>query len=368
MTLNLDRLLDRTLRIQAIPAPTFSEGARAAWLHKEFNRLGIGSAEQDPIGNVYFRIPGGDLDPVIVSAHLDTVFPIDAPLLSQRTEVRLIGPGVGDNAIGVAALLDLAIEISAKPAPGDVWLVANVGEEGLGNLVGMKNVVARFGKKVSAYLIIEGMAFGHIYHRGLPIRRFQLDAEGLGGHSWIHKGRKSAIHALIEVGASILELPLGGSAKSSLNIGTLHGGTTINTIASHAHFEIDLRSEDGEQLDRLSKDVEKTVLSFENSEVELHLKIIGERPVGEIPPKHALVLAAQDILRQAGIKKSYLEAGSTDASIPLSMGLPAVCVGITKGGGAHSLEEYIEIEPIERGFNSVQALVYAAFNTAHEPT
>lgn len=365
--MNLETLLDRTLTIQAIPAPTFSEGARAAWLHKEFNRLGIGSADQDPIGNVYFRIPGGDQNPVIVSAHLDTVFPIDAPLQSHRSADRLVGPGVGDNAIGVAALVELAIEISANPPPGDVWLVATVGEEGLGNLVGMKNVVARFGNKVSAYLIIEGMAFGHIYHRGLPIRRFQLDAKGIGGHSWIHKGRQSAIHALIEVGASILKLPLGESAKSSLNIGTLHGGTTINTIASHAHFEIDLRSEDGDQLDRLSVEIENTVLSYENTEVKLHLKTIGERPTGGLPREHALVLAAQDTLRAVGVKQCYLEAGSTDASIPLSMGLPAVCVGITKGGGAHSLEEYIEIDPIERGYSSVHSLIYAAFNIAHEP-
>ena len=303
-----------------------------------------------------------------MSAHLDTVFPIDVPLQSRRTADRLVGPGVGDNAIGIVALVELAIEMSVNPPPGDVWLVANIGEEGLGNLVGMKNVVARFGKNVTAYIIIEGMAFGHIYHRALPIRRFQLDAEGIGGHSWIHKGRHSAIHALIEVGASILKIPLGNSPKSSLNIGTLHGGTTINTIASRAHFEIDLRSEDGDELARLSAEIESTVLGFKNPEINLNLKIIGERPVGGVPQEHALVLAAQDTLRAVGVKNCYLEAGSTDASIPLSMGLPAVCVGITKGGGAHTLEEYIEIAPIERGYKSVQSLIYAAFNIVHEPT
>ncbi|MCH7587334.1 MAG: M20/M25/M40 family metallo-hydrolase [Chloroflexi bacterium] len=366
--MNLEALLERALIIQAIPAPTFSEGARAAWLHKEFNRLAIGTAEQDPIGNVYFRIPGGNQNPVIVSAHLDSVFPIDAPLDSHRTADRLVGPGVGDNAIGIAILVELAIEISGNSPPGDIWLVANIGEEGLGNLVGMKNVVARFGKKVSAYIIIEGMAFGHIYHRGLPIRRFQLDAEGIGGHSWIHKGRPSAVHALIEVGASILNIPLGDAPKSSLNIGILHGGTTINTIASRAHFEIDLRSEDADHLAKLSKEIENTVLMYKNAEIKLHLKTIGERPIGGLPQDHALVLAAQSSLRAVGVKRCYLEAGSTDASIPLSMGFPAVCVGITKGGGAHSLEEYIEIDPIERGFNSLQSLIYAAFDIANEST
>lgn len=362
--MNLERLLQRTIAIQSIPAPTFSESARAAWIYKEFCQLGLPSPEQDPLGNTYLRIPGGVRLPVIVSAHLDTVFPLEACLPSQRTLERLTGPGVGDNAVALAALLELAEDLAAIALPGDVWLVANVGEEGLGNLLGMRQVVSRFGDRVSAYIILEGMALGHIYHRGLPARRFRIIADGPGGHSWIHSSRESAIHALMQVGIAILQAPLPTQPKTTANIGCFHGGTTINSIARQAHFDLDTRSESLEILDQTTEIIRKIVADFIREGISLKLSVIGERPGGGIAEDHPLVLSAIRALRSIGETTPFLEAGSTDASVPLSLGLPAICVGLTRGAGAHSMEEYIEIAPLMRGYEALLYLIQLAFESS----
>jgi acetylornithine deacetylase/succinyl-diaminopimelate desuccinylase-like protein len=360
--MNLERLIRRTRHVQSIPAPTFAEGARAAWFLQELIQVGIISTEQDPVGNVYARIEGGEAPPVVISAHLDTVFPMETPLRSRRTADQLIGPGIGDNAVGLAALLELAEDLSDSPAPGDVWLVANVGEEGLGNLIGMRQVVKRFGEQVSAYVVIEGMALGHIYHCGLPVQRFRISAAGSGGHSWIHAGRGSAIHALVQIAHALLELPLSKSPQTTLNIGVIAGGSSVNSIASDARLQIDLRSENQGNLDDIVEGVNRIVQEFESDEVTLSVEPIGERPGGGLPEDHPLVQAACRALEKAGESRCQLDQGSTDASVPLSQGMPAVCVGLTRGGGAHSMDEYIEITPISLGYQALLSLIYEAFN------
>jgi tripeptide aminopeptidase len=359
--MNLERLIERTIAIQSIPAPTFSEGARAAWIHKELSKLNRVPPEQDPIGNVYFRLPGGEKPPIIITAHLDTVFPMETSLEIQRTSDMIRGPGIGDNSLSLAVLLELAEELPEIDLEGDVWLVANVGEEGLGNLIGMRQVVSRFGEQVSAYLILEGMSLGHIYHKGLSVRRLRISADGPGGHSWIHNSRPSAIHTLVEISHAILNIKIPASPKTTLNIGLFHGGTTINSIARQAYFDLDLRSETEQALNNLTRKVTDILTSYERKEIKVKTQGIGERPGGELPINHPLLEVAQKALESAGEKNIHFEVGSTDANVPLSMGLPAICMGLTLGGGAHSLEEYIEIPPIERGYRSILNLIHFAF-------
>lgn len=359
--MDLERFLERTISIQSIPAPTFSESARAAWIHKQFSQFDLPPPEQDPIGNTYLRIPGGDRLPLVISAHLDTVFPIDACLAIQRTTDRLIGPGVGDNAVAVAGLLELAQDLPSQSLPGDVWLVANVGEEGLGNLMGMRQVISRFGNRISAYIVLEGMALGHIYHKGLPVRRFRITAEGQGGHSWIHHGRESAIHALLVIGNEIIQTPLPTKPKTTLNIGSFHGGTTINSIARQAYFDLDVRSESMEVLDQIADTIQKSNAKYDEKEIRITSSVIGERPGGGIREDHPLVLSAIQALLSVGETTYFLEPGSTDASMPLSMGLPAICVGLTRGAGAHSMEEFIEIPPLAQGYEALLHLIQSAF-------
>ncbi len=358
--MDLERLIARTCRLQAIPAPTFAESERAAWLRAELESCGVANASLDQLGNVLARIPGGDPAPVVVSAHLDSVFPCDTTLAVRRDAGRLWGPGVGDNALGLAALGELALDLMADPPPADVWLAATVGEEGLGNLRGMVEVIRSFGRYARAYVVVEGMSLGTIYNRSLPIRRVRIQAQAPGGHAWTHAGQPSAVHALLRLAADLLDIPRPGPRQPSLNIGRIRGGMSINAIAPEAWMEIDLRSEDAASLDGFLNAVRGKVETSAHHGVVLECVGVGDRPGGSISEDHPLVLAARAALSEAGVSEVRLEVGSTDATVPLSRGLPAVCLGLTTGGGAHSLNEYIEIEPIPRGYQALLTLVRSA--------
>lgn len=361
--MELQRWIDSTLAIQAIPAPTFEEGDRAAYMQRAFEAADLADVHQDQLGNVYGRAPGGNAPAMLISAHLDTVFPRDTDLQASHSQSRITAPGVGDNAVALAALTELARDLRQQPPAGDLWLVANVGEEGLGNLCGMREVVSRFADQVAGFVVLEGVAFGHIYHRALPARRYRVVAAAQGGHSWIHRGRRSAIHDLIALGGELLKVPLPGAPTTSMNIGTIHGGRSINSIADAASMELDLRSESERALDQLDGAVQETVAAA-NSGATLQLELIGVRPGGSLPAEHPLVRAAVEALTAVGETDHFLEAGSTDANVPLSRGLPAVCVGVTKGGEAHTLREYIELAPMASGYQALRELLARAFALA----
>jgi tripeptide aminopeptidase len=355
--MDLDRMIECTLAIQAIPAPTFEEGARAEFLRARFGEASVQDVAIDEVGNLLGRTPGGALTPVVVAAHLDSVFPSGTDLRATRREAQLVGPGIGDNAVGLAGLVELALDFRERPPAGDVWLVATTGEEGLGNLRGIRAVVDRFGAEVSAYLIVEGMAFGHIYARGLPVRRFRIAVQTTGGHAWVHAGRPSAIHQLISIGADLTRVPLPRNPRTSLNIGRMAGGTTINSIASNAWMEVDLRCELAAALDMLAEHLRRLAGSHASPVVQVTVDDIGARPGAALPAGHPLLRAAQEALLEAGESPPEPETASTDATYPLSRGLPAVCVGLTRGSGAHSLEEQIEIGPIPRGYDALVRLI-----------
>jgi tripeptide aminopeptidase len=358
--MKLQRLIKHALAIQSVPAPTFREQDRGALIQRLWTASGLREIDVDKAGNVLARVAGTtDAPAVVVSAHLDSVFEPDQVTPARRVGNLLIGPGIGDNAVALAVLAELAEDLPARRPRSDVFLAANVCEEGLGNLLGMQHIVERFGEQVAGYIVLEGMALGHIYHRGLPIRRFRIEARGEGGHSWIHAGRPSAIHTLIDIGRAILDLDLPDSPRSSFNIGRIVGGTSINSIASSAAMEIDLRSEDPQILDQWVGILEDQVESMASEELEIQFDAIGHRPGGAIPANHPLVQAAVTSHRDVLGSEPVLECGSTDASLPLSVGLPSVCVGITHGGEAHSLQEFISIEPIQAGYEALVRLVMA---------
>lgn len=364
----VDRTLDLAIKIQQIPAPTFAEQERAAFIQQQFIQAGLEDVCQDSAGNVYARLPGNaSARPLVVSAHLDTVFLDGTNLAMRRTSDKIFGPGIGDNSLGVAGLLGLLWAIRERYSgkshnlPGDLWLVANVGEEGLGDLVGMRAVVDRFGEQVSAYIVLEGMALGQIYHRGLGVQRYRIEAQTMGGHSWVDYGRPSAIHVLAELITQLTRLKLPENPRTTLNVGVIAGGTTVNTIAARAQFELDLRSEGVEELLDLTRRVESSVDKANQSDVAVTARVIGQRPAGKITQNHTLVKLARNALRQIGIEPR-LGVGSTDANIPLSLGYPAICIGLTNGGGAHTLDEYIHTHPVERGIQQLLAVVEGAYH------
>jgi acetylornithine deacetylase/succinyl-diaminopimelate desuccinylase-like protein len=359
--MNLERWIENTLKIQSIPAPTFYEKARAEFVLNELSKLNRFEVSKDHDHNVFAKIPGRSSKPLVISAHLDTVFPHETNLAIKRKGDVIIGPGIGDNAVAVGVLLELAHDLNTFEPQNDIWLVANVGEEGLGNLKGMRTVVHRFGEDVLAYLVLEGMSLGHIYNRGLPIHRYRISVTAPGGHAWIHAGETSAIHTICKLGTDLSRIQIEEDHRWSLNIGLISGGTSINTIASSAHMDIDLRAEDQQTLMRLDQKVLNTIEDARNLQSSIAVDEIGNRPAGQIREDHPLVHAAIEALHDAGIKKHQLEIGSTDASVPLSMNYPAICIGLTYGSGAHSLDERIELAALEPGYQALWGTINGCF-------
>jgi tripeptide aminopeptidase len=353
----LQRVLDLAIEIQQIPSPTFKEGRRAEFMRQRFIEENLARIEVDEIGNVQACLKGdSSAQPIVVSAHLDSVFPLETDLGVELSGDRVAGPGIGDNAVGLAGLLGLvwAVRDTALQLSSDLWLVANVGEEGLGDLRGMRSLVDRFGNQPKAYLIIEGMALGQVYHRGLGVHRSRITIKTPGGHSWVNYGKPSAVHEIAELVHKLLEIELPEHPRTTINVGEISGGISVNTIAAEAYIILDLRSEDEGTLEELTKEVEVAALERQNEQVNVLIERIGERPVGALPPDHPLVNLAVNSLEAVGVQ-ARLNIGSTDANIPLSRGLPAICLGLTTGDGAHTLGEFMHTAPLEQG---LQQLLY----------
>jgi tripeptide aminopeptidase len=350
------RILDLTMQIQQIAAPTFNEGARATFVHALFQRENLKDVSMDDLGNVFARLPGRNKSarPLIVSAHLDTVFPDSVNLQSREEQGKVIAPGIGDNSLGVAALFGIlwALHQRKLELEHDLWFVANVGEEGLGDLCGMRAVVDRFGAEVIGYLVLEGLALGHIYHRAIGVKRYRIYANTIGGHSWSDYGQPSAVHELASLVTKLTSMKLPREPRTTMNIGTISGGTGINVLASEARCELDLRSEDPGTLEKIVLQAEDLIQLANRDGVKINAEVIGQRPAGEIPADHPYVQAAVDCMKEQGLV-AVLTSGSTDANIPLSRGIPAVVMGITTGGSAHTTHEYIKTEPIAMGMEGV---------------
>ncbi len=363
------KVLQLVIDIQQIPAPTFAEGDRADYIEEHFLRIPLSDVHQDSLHNVYGSLKGsGSKAPVVVSSHLDTVFPADTDL-SVRIEngqgaqnQRIYGPGIADNALGVAGLITLAKAIKQYgfDTAADIWFVANVGEEGLGDLGGMRRVVDRFGE-IGAYLVVEGGSYGNIFNRAVGVRRFKIEVTTPGGHSWGDFGRASAIHVLSRIIADIDRIPIPAAPRSSFNIGVIEGGTSVNTIAASASCLLDLRSLEKDSLESLNSLIWQPISQYEaDPNIEIKVTKIGERPSGHINRESIPVSWAAEALHFVGCKEISFSGGSTDANIPLSRGYPAVCVGLANAGNTHRIDEYLEPENLPRGLGQLLLLTLAA--------
>jgi di/tripeptidase len=199
-----------------------------------------------------------------------------------------------------------------------------------------------------AALIIEGIAFGRVYHAGIAVRRLEISCRTPGGHSWLHFGRPSAIHALMKLGTQITALVPPTSPRTTYNIGVINGGRSVNSIASDASMLLDLRSEERAALAALEKEVMDLIEGNRAEEIDFSVKVVGDRPAGSIPLTHPLVQLADEVLKSIAVQPIY-EAGSTDANVPLAFGLPAITVGVSYGGNAHRTDEYLETTNIPDG-------------------
>jgi acetylornithine deacetylase/succinyl-diaminopimelate desuccinylase-like protein len=359
----VEEIVDYAIKVQQIPSPTFAEARRARYVEEQFYQLGLDHVEQDALHNVYGRYPGHEgVAPVVVTAHSDTVFAAETDLAVQRQNGRVYGPGIADNALGVASLLVLGETLnnfSLRPSR-DIWFVANVGEEGLGDLRGMRAVVDRFGE-AATYLVLEGGLYGYVCHEGIAVRRFRIDVHAPGGHSWGSFGTPSAIHVLGRLIVAIDRLNVPQEPKTTYNVGVVEGGTTVNSIAQKAQLLLDLRSESHVALEKLVKQVERLVATANAADdVSVSMQMIGNRPAGRLGRDTELVSWAVASLQQVGCGNIEYTVGSTDANVPLSRQLPAVCVGITRSGNTHRPDEYMEVEPIPSGLGQALLLLLAA--------
>ena len=361
---------DLCIQVQQIAAPTDAEQARAVWIEQRWRQLGLADVTMDMHNNVYARIPGRAAKPaLLVSAHTDTVFPAETDLTVHvdDEQKRVYGPGIGDNSTGVAGLLLLGELLHDLPAPPvDIWLVANSGEEGLGDLRGMRAAVDRLQAQLGACIVIEGMGLHRVVYQALGSRRFRITANAPGGHSWSDFGSPSAIHVLVQLAAELAQLPAPTTPRTTYNIGRINGGTSVNTIAQQATLELDLRSEGSAALRTIAEQVSMIVQRYQSNVwqqegVTVEMTPIGDRPGGQIDDKHPLVRAAFRSLKACGVTaKIDQRMSSTDANIPLSRGRPAVCIGITEGGNAHRLEEWMNPALLPQGMEHLLSLSWWA--------
>jgi tripeptide aminopeptidase len=356
-------VIQQALSIQNIPAPTFEEDQRARFIAAQFETLGLTDIDVDEMHNVYGRFPGlhKGLPGVMVVAHTDTVFSKETDLKTRAENNLIYGPGLGDNSMGVAGMLGLVEMLRREQiTPGhDLWLAATSREEGLGDLGGMRAAYARLKSCVNCVVNIEGLAFGHIYHAGIAVRRLHITARTEGGHSWLHFGRPSAIHGIIRLGARIDGITPPTNPRTTFNIGMIEGGQSINSIAASASMWLDLRSENREALEALEQEVRGYINALQSEELSFSVEIVGDRPAGYLDSDHPLVQGALTALSRVGVRGT-LETGSTDGNVSLAENCPTVTIGITRGGNAHRLDEYIETSPVAQGMQQLITLVLAA--------
>lgn len=365
----LDLIVERIIAIQQVPAPTFNEAQRAGFIEERFRTIGLQDVDRDSLNNVYGRLPGhsNNKPPLVISAHLDTVFPLDTDLTVRREGQLIYGPGIGDNSTGVAGLIEIAraIQEYALPHMADIYFVANVGEEGLGDLCGMRAVVERFGGRAT-YVIVEGGLYGKLIHQAVGVRRFHIEVTAPGGHSWGGFGAASAIHVLGHLIVDIDSLIVPKIPKTTYNIGIIEGGLSINSIANSAGLWLDLRSEGQGELEDLVQSVEQIVANRNHKyaadgyAVEIHMKQVGDRPAGSIPRHSPIVTYADAALQTISGGEAHYIASSTDANIPLSRGYQAVCLGLTFSGNSHRPDEFMQITNLPAGLGQLLLVTLAA--------
>jgi tripeptide aminopeptidase len=355
-----EAVAELTQRICEVPAPTGNEWQRAQLVASLWQERGY-TPEIDAVGNVYIRRGKREHGPVLMLlAHIDTVFPQTSPIAVVRQGDILRGPGIGDNSVNVAAMisaLDILDELGLETAV-DIVAVADVGEEGLGNLLGARTAVERYREQLGAVIAIDGN-LGKITHGAVGSKRWRITVRGPGGHSYGAFGTPSAIHGLGRIIAAIADLTVPQVPKTTFNVGIIEGGTSVNTIAAHASALLDLRSTDITALNRVADEVRTIVTQRAGTGLTTEIEVLGERPAGERSQSDPLVRLAAAAITWLGMEPGY-GASSTDANIPISLNIPAVCIGITQVERMHTLEEFLYVPPIGDGLAQLTRLCLEA--------
>jgi acetylornithine deacetylase/succinyl-diaminopimelate desuccinylase-like protein len=341
-----EQLVADVLEVAAIPAPTFAEEARLDWLDEHLISA-PGQRSRDAAGNLVWRW-GDDWPELAVLAHVDTVFPAETPLSFRREDGRLIGPGIGDNAAAVVVALHAVSEFLGEQPARPGALVFTVGEEGLGNLSGA--IAACEGLQPAAVVAVEGHGLERVLVDAVGSARVRIRVEGPGGHSWVDRGRPSAVHGLLALGQDLLAY---ATPEHPVNLGTISGGQSVNTIAGEAELVAEMRSLDEEPLDAF-------VAAADSLAVQEPLAVavdgVGRRPAGRLDRASPLLAAVRSVRRDLGLPDE-LEAGSTDANAALARAIPAVALGCSYGQGMHTTGEWIEADALKLGLRQLAGVL-----------
>jgi acetylornithine deacetylase/succinyl-diaminopimelate desuccinylase-like protein len=376
-----EEILRHQMAITRIAAPSGEEGERARWMAERFRELGLANVRIDTAGNVIGRRPGesgGPVDeraalrPVVICAHLDTVFPRSTKLEVHRSGARLRGPGIGDNGRGLAVMLALAQVIDGQSlrtrAPVD--FVCTAGEEGAGDLRGAKALFAGAARNAIAAIALDGAGDERIVHRALGSYRYRMEFRGRGGHSWTSFGVPNPVHAAAIAAARMARLPIPTEPRTTLSVVRTGGGLSLNSIPDSAWLEVDLRSVSPAMLtqhDRTLREIVRVATLDENSRrsrgtppLASEVLLIGDRPSGETPVDHPLVEMAIEATRLIG-RAPELATASTDSNVPISRGIPSIAIGAGgRGGDAHTEAEWFDNTNAQAGVARALGIIVGA--------
>ena len=378
---NLSWINDQQARLTEIPAPPFQEAQRAAAVKALLSVSGL-NVQIDATGNVIGELAGvNEKEFVMLSAHLDTVFPAGTEVKVRRDGSRMLAPGISDNGTGLAALAAIARalhEAQIKPQR-TILFVADVGEEGEGNLRGMRALVDAYHGRLKAVIVLDGAGTDHVTTVALASRRLEVVINGPGGHSWSDFGMPNPINALVRGSVRFINTKVPASPRTTFNLGQIEGGTSVNSIPYEARLKVDVRSESENELTRLESALRECMAAGVRDEMESSrdrsrgklewkVEVIGSRPGGELAAESPLLAA----LRAADVivgNESRIERSSTDANVPLSLGIDAISIGAGgNGGSAHSLQEWYDPAGREMGLKRALLTLLGIADVAPEKT
>ena len=360
--------MELQVRLSEIPAPTFAEQVRAAEIVRLLKAYGLQDVEIDEVGNVIGKRPGFDpcAPRLAIGAHMDTVFPAGTDVSVRREGNTYYGPGIGDNASGLRCMLETLRCLNAADiqTQGDIWFCATVGEEGLGDICGSKYLFRNNNiNRIDGFIAVDNTIMGRILYAAVGSHRWRVTITGPGGHSYSAFGETpSAIHAMCLAGARIAKLKVPDNPRTTFTIGTIQGGTSVNTIAASCSVDIDIRSLDSNELNKAESfilDAFREAVSEENSiwnvqdpakQLQVNFEAIGNRPAGIRPENCPVLQTSRAALQAIGLELTDYMSSSTDANMPVSIGIPATC--LSAGGRqmrTHTINEYYECFDIEQG-------------------
>lgn len=367
---NTDWITEQQIAITEIPAPEFAEKERGAFVAKLLASNGL-DVRTDSVGNVIGERRGAsEKDVVLVVAHLDTVFPANTEVKVKRVHGRLEAPGISDDGSGLSTIVGLARAMDQAKVQTQTAVVfcADVGEEGEGNLRGIRELMNSYKGRIRAVIAIDGAGTDFVTTIALGSRRLEITVEGPGGHSWSDFGAPNPITALARGIVEFSRISVPDDPRTTFNFGMISGGTSVNSIPIEAEVKVDLRSEDEAELSRLESELRKVfakavseemAAASASSPLKLRINIIGLRPAGKLAEDSPLLAAIENADRYLG-NRSRIERSSTDANLPLSQGIPAIAIGGGgTGGGAHSLNEWYDPAGRELGLKRALLTILA---------